>query len=787
MRILAIGLGGAGCRIVNSLYATDRRSSKVACVQALVIDVNSDTLAQLGSIPDDAKLYFPPFDPDLHPEEYRDTQTATIDIGEIVSRVQNFESGETDAIFVCCGLGGSMVDVAPHIIASLRSSTAEPIFGLVTLPCLAEGERHSAKAADDIEMLSPLLDGIILFDNETWYRKTKAARSTLVKKEKGLAEKLGLRKNEPEVSPELATYLLLNEAVVRRISLILRAGEFKADGGLDLAEVVLDSGEVLNTMKGMGFITIGYAVERLPHHPLSFLTSWHPTGFFPDAHKIKASRIVDLAKQAVYHEISTPCDMTSAHKALILIAGPSHELSMKGYMTVRKWIDRSIAGLETRSGDYPVMNTKNVAIIIMLSGLENIPRITELKEIQNQFKSNHQESLSVSKQSGSEIFHASERASVMSGEGNISAPLSEKILKDEMLVLPHKSQKAPDILDSGKFKPVEEYSSADRQETQQSIAPHDTLLGKSSTDEIHTGDKTTNYLTAKFPVAKDSQSASQGSDNIKIDRTHASRLRLLTPVQSDLSEEDSPRRSLSALSAHVTAQHKKSISGTDSKDSRLPHTGDERLKTKEMERQIIERELQRQRSIAISGHKSKTGTGSQTHQIHPTEIVRIKREISKKMPLKDVPEQSDIEEVSSLPPERRTVIIQKKRVKSDLRESRIQPQEDQDISGKNDDSSIITQDEMHSEKSDSERMKIESKDSVYKSKDHIFGGKDIHGSASPQVRDSALIHTTLKSKKKSVETKDKDVSEGIDLQADVFKSPDKREKTNSKKDDISWI
>ena len=41
--------------------------------------------------------------------------------------------------------------------------------------------------------------------------------------------------------------------------------------------------------------------------------------------KKKASRIVELAKQAIYHEISTPCDMTSAHKALILVAGPSHE------------------------------------------------------------------------------------------------------------------------------------------------------------------------------------------------------------------------------------------------------------------------------------------------------------------------------------------------------------------------------------------------------------------------------------------------------------------------------
>ena len=76
--------------------------------------------------------------------------------------------------------------------------------------------------------------------------------------------------------------------------------------------------------------------------------------------------------------------MTSAAKALILVAGPSHEISMKGVMTVRKWIDRSIAGMEMRSGDYPVTNSEYVAIIIVLSGLENIPRLTELEDIREQ-------------------------------------------------------------------------------------------------------------------------------------------------------------------------------------------------------------------------------------------------------------------------------------------------------------------------------------------------------------------------------------------------------------------
>ena len=388
MRVLAIGLGGAGGRIVDMLYRTDRRSSKVACVQALAIDVDADSLSQLNGLPDTAKIFFPLIDLSSARDSAEPSPIATIDIAEVTRRVQTVANSETDAIIFCIGLGGSLADAAPRIITALRASVTEPIFGLVTLPCLKEGERCSAKAADDLEMIAPLLDGVIIFDNETWYKKIKAQEKTLAREDVGFAKRLGFgKKQDLKISPAQKIYALLNQAIVRRISLILRAGEFKADGGIELAEVVLDAGEVLNTMRGMGFMTIGYAVEQLPSTPLNFLTKLRPAGFFADEHQKKASRIIDLAKQAIYHEISAPCDITSAHKALVLIAGPSHELSLKGYMTVRKWIDRSIAGLETRSGDYPVTSTKFVAIIIMLSGLENIPRIEELKEIRAQYRS----------------------------------------------------------------------------------------------------------------------------------------------------------------------------------------------------------------------------------------------------------------------------------------------------------------------------------------------------------------------------------------------------------------
>ena len=385
MRIIAIGVGGAGCRIAEALYANDRKSSKVTCVQALAVDIDSDALAQLPALPEQAKIDFSAVEPAISNTGLESPQPATIDIGEIMARIQNLERGETDAILICCGLGGRLTDAVPQLISALRASVTEPILGLVTLPALSEGEKRSAKAADDIDAISPLLDGTILFDNETWLKKTAARRDALVEELSRGPGLFGRGRNQPKLTAQEITYKLLNQSIIRRISLILRAGEFRADGGIDLAEVVMDSSEVLNTINGMGFISIGYAVERLSQGPLAFLSRLRTANAALEQRK-SAERIIGLAKQAIYQEVSIPCDMTSAAKALILVAGPSHEISMKGFMIVRKWIDRSIAGMEMRSGDYPVTNSENVAIIVVLSGLENIPRITEIREIREQYR-----------------------------------------------------------------------------------------------------------------------------------------------------------------------------------------------------------------------------------------------------------------------------------------------------------------------------------------------------------------------------------------------------------------
>jgi cell division GTPase FtsZ len=162
MRIFVIGFGGAGIRIADTMYEQDRHFGKLSCVEAIAVDRDPLTLNNLRHLPVEKKVFFPSL------SQNTDDISDHITIDEILTRIHQYDTGDRDAIIVCGGAGGTMIDAALAVIPKIRSSMVEPIFGLFTLPARNEGRKISAKAAYDIERLSPLLDGIILFDNETW-------------------------------------------------------------------------------------------------------------------------------------------------------------------------------------------------------------------------------------------------------------------------------------------------------------------------------------------------------------------------------------------------------------------------------------------------------------------------------------------------------------------------------------------------------------------------------------------------------------------------------------------
>ncbi|MCP1662973.1 MAG: hypothetical protein D5R99_04170 [Methanocalculus sp. MSAO_Arc1] len=385
MKALIIGLGGAGSRIADTLHEHDTRSGTHS-VWTLAIDTDISSIRELRHIPHSERIVLPSFH-----EDDMAADGEILDIAEMIQHIQQSTTIEIDAVIICTGLGGRHADAVPLIVQKIRDSFYEPVITILTLPLRNEGKRISARAADQIDVIEPVVDGCILFDNETWYRKiaTEMLRLERIQND-GFDDETDDPEQDDEAvleqNPDTASLnpreanRLLNERLARRFGLLLRAGEF-VEGGKPVAEVVLDAGEVINTIAGMGMVAIGYSTEIISRPKFCFLNKFRRNhSSFEEGH-MRASRVVELAKRAIYQEISVPCDLTSAEKALVLIAGPTDELSMKGFQNVRKWIDRNITGLEMRAGDYPVINTKYVGVIIVLAGIKNIPRINELREI----------------------------------------------------------------------------------------------------------------------------------------------------------------------------------------------------------------------------------------------------------------------------------------------------------------------------------------------------------------------------------------------------------------------
>lgn len=425
MRVLAIGLGGAGSRIVDQLYDQDQRS-RVHCVKGFAIDLDYNSLQQLEHLPTSCRLYFPPIDP-----HYMYDVGRSIQVEEVMTHLHRVDTSQIDAILICCGLGGSLVDAASKIVEEMRKTFHEPIFTVATLPCRKEGRRRTAKAMDDIDMLQRLMDAVILFDNDLWYGRLKAKYGKIGAPSRPTRLfSIGAGEANWNFWNPRDVYRSLNEKIARYLGLMLRAGEF-SEKGIEVGEVVLDAGEVLNTITGMGVVAIGYAAEELMDRNIPFIDLFRQKKPPIEEMHEKAARIVSLAKKAVYEETSILCDITSAEKALVLIAGPSRELSMRGFQTVRKWIDRSISGLEMRSGDYPVTNTRFIGIIIVLAGLRNVPRLEELREVREEHRRElGASSIVTSAEAGIEVVQPAPVAEVHAAESSLGTEEGTKAVTE---------------------------------------------------------------------------------------------------------------------------------------------------------------------------------------------------------------------------------------------------------------------------------------------------------------------------------------------------------------------
>jgi cell division GTPase FtsZ len=341
MKTVLIGVGQAGGKVTTALARYDEEMGFRAIRDALV--VNSAT-ADLQGLPLDAVLigqdrvkgHGVGGDNELGAEVMQENAS------EVMSELGERIGSETEALFVVAGLGGGTGSGgAPVLAKELKQVYDLPVYAIGILPGRDEGALYQVNAGRSLKTLTREADSVILVDNDAW-------RGTGNSVEAGMTA--------------------INENIAQRIGLLLAAGqpiEDRASFGLgdegaerSAAESVVDTSEVINTLRSGGLAAVGYAESESSDDPDQ-----------------NVNVVTSTTRQALLTGTSLP-NAVKADAALVVVAGHPESLSRKGVESARVWVEEQTQSMEVRGGDFP-MDSENVASLVLLSGIERSGRVQE--------------------------------------------------------------------------------------------------------------------------------------------------------------------------------------------------------------------------------------------------------------------------------------------------------------------------------------------------------------------------------------------------------------------------
>ncbi|SDZ88266.1 Cell division GTPase FtsZ [Haloplanus vescus] len=330
MKSVLIGVGQAGGKVTAALSDFDARHGFDAVTGSLAIN---SARSDLQSLPLDTVLiggatvngHGVGGDNELGAEVMRD------DIQEVLGAIDGRTTAEAEAIFVVAGLGGGTGSGgAPVLVEELQRIYDIPVYGLGILPGRDEGSLYQVNAGRSLKTLIREADATLLIDNDAW-------RSSGESLESG--------------------YEAINERIARRVGLLVASGE-AVDG---VGESVVDSSEVINTLRGVGVATLGFAAA--------------------DASSDTAANVnvvTSTTRRAVRSGLSLP-DTTRAERGLLVVAGRPDAISRKGVEKARSWLETELETMEVRGGDFPLRQDR-LASLVLLGGVADSDRLDDFLE-----------------------------------------------------------------------------------------------------------------------------------------------------------------------------------------------------------------------------------------------------------------------------------------------------------------------------------------------------------------------------------------------------------------------
>lgn len=327
MKVVLIGLGQAGGKVTEALATHDYEMGFDAVQGALAVNTAETDLQPLevetmliGQ--DRVKGHGVGGDNELGAEIMDQAATEVLDglDGRITSRAE--------AVFVVAGLGGGTGSGgAPVLSKELKRIYDIPVYVLGILPGRNEGAIYQANAGRSLKTVAREADTTLLIDNDAWQRADESV-------EEG--------------------FETINDQIAQRIGLLLASGEI-VDG---VAESVVDSSEIINTLRPGGIASLGYASAAASEDSADNINT-----------------IMSIARNALLTGTSLP-NAVEAETALLIVAGEPERISRTGVERARRWLEDETGSLEVRGGDFP-LESDRLAAVVLLGGVERSHRIEE--------------------------------------------------------------------------------------------------------------------------------------------------------------------------------------------------------------------------------------------------------------------------------------------------------------------------------------------------------------------------------------------------------------------------
>jgi len=329
MKVVLIGVGQAGGKITQRLAEYDYDMGFGAVQGAIAVNTARADLQNLDIDTmligrDRVKGHGVGGDNELGAEIMQEEAT------EVLDGLEGQLTSEAEAVVVAAGLGGGTGSGgAPALARELKRVYDIPVYVLGILPGRDEGAIYQANAGRSLKTVAREADSLLLVDNDAWRTAGESVQE-------GFAE--------------------VNDNIAQRFGLLFASGEI--DAGDEVAESVVDSSEIINTLRAGGMAAIGYASAAAS----------------PDAGD-NVNAITSTTRNALLTGTSVP-NVVKAQTGLLVVAGHPERISRKGVERARKWLEEETGSMEVRGGDFP-LDSDRLASLVLLGGVERSSRIEE--------------------------------------------------------------------------------------------------------------------------------------------------------------------------------------------------------------------------------------------------------------------------------------------------------------------------------------------------------------------------------------------------------------------------